>query len=257
VPLLDIVHLSIHFGGLTALIDCSFSVEEGEIFSLIGPNGAGKTTVFNIVNGIYKPDSGRILFDGTDITRLTSHNIARLGVARTFQNIELFAEMTVLENVLVGQHARLRGGLISGGFLLGRVRAEEKYAGIEADRIFEFLDLTEYASHLVSDLPHGIQKRVEMARALAAKTKILLLDEPAGGLNPQETRALMELIERTRSYLKITILLVEHDMEVVMGLSDRICVLHFGEKIAEGSPGEIQKHPRVIEAYLGETVDYA
>jgi len=257
VPLLDIVHLSIHFGGLTALIDCSFSVEEGEIFSLIGPNGAGKTTVFNIINGIYKPDDGKILFDGTDITRLTSHNIARLGVARTFQNIELFAEMTVLENVLVGQHAHLGAGLISGGLLLRRVRAEEKYAKIEADRIFEFLGLTEYASHLVSDLPHGIQKKVEMARALAAKPKILLLDEPAGGLNPQETRALMELIERTRSYLKITILLVEHDMEVVMGLSDRICVLHFGEKIAEGSPGEIQKHPRVIEAYLGETVDYA
>jgi branched-chain amino acid transport system ATP-binding protein len=257
VPLLDIAHLSIHFGGLTALINCSFTVEQGEIFSLIGPNGAGKTTVFNIINGIYKPAKGRILFNGIDTTRLHSHEIARLGVARTFQNIELFAEMTVLENVLVGQHVHLGSGLVSGGLLLRRVRAEERSAEIEADRIFDFLGITEYASQLVSDLPHGIQKKVEMARALAAKPKILLLDEPASGLNPQETQALMELIERARSYLKITILLVEHDMELVMGLSDRICVLHFGEKIAEGSPGEIQKHPRVIEAYLGETVDDA
>lgn len=256
-PLLDVANLSIHFGGLTALIDCSFNVEEGEIFSLIGPNGAGKTTVFNIINGVYKPDRGRIFFDGINITRLASHKIARLGIARTFQNIELFSEMTVLENVLVGQHIHLCSGIFSGGLLLGRVRAEEKQAGIEALRIFDFLGLTEYESHLVSDLPHGIQKKVEMARALAAKPRILLLDEPASGLNPQETSALMDLIERVRSRLKITILLVEHDMEVVMGLSDRICVLHFGEKIAEGSPHEIQKHPRVIEAYLGETVDHA
>lgn len=256
-PLLSIANLSIHFGGLTALSDCSFDVEQGTIFSLIGPNGAGKTTVFNIISGIYKADQGKILFDGIDITRLAPHDIARLGVARTFQNIELFSKMTVLENVLVGQHINLCSGLLSGGLMLGRVREEEKRARMEANRIFDFLGLSEYQSYLVSDLPHGIQKRVEMARALAAKPKILLLDEPAGGLNPQETRVLMELIEGTRSHLKITILLVEHDMEVVMGLSDRICVLHFGEKIGDGSPGEIQKHPRVIEAYLGETVDHA
>ncbi|MBI5248807.1 MAG: ABC transporter ATP-binding protein [Desulfomonile tiedjei] len=256
-PLLSVAKLSIHFGGLAALINCSFDVEQGKIFSLIGPNGAGKTTVFNIINGIYKADRGKILFDGTDITHLAPHNVARLGVARTFQNIELFSKMTVLENVLVGQHIHLCSGILSGGLLLGRVRAEEKLAREEANNIFDFLGLTDYRSHLVSDLPHGIQTRVEMARALAAKPKILLLDEPAGGLNPQETQVLMQLIERIRSDLKITVLLVEHDMAVVMGLSDRICVLHFGQKIAEGSPGEIQKHPRVTEAYLGETVEHA
>lgn len=250
-------NLSIHFGGLKALNHCSFEVKMGEIFSLIGPNGAGKTTVFNIINGIYRPDEGHVYFNGIDLTRLKPHEVAKIGIARTFQNIELFPQMTVLENVLVGQHIHMSAGLLSSGLSFKRVKAEEKEGLVKADLIFGFLGLREYQKAFVSDLPYGIQKKVELARAMALSPKLLLLDEPASGLNPSETEDLMELIQRIRREFGITVLLVEHDMQVVMGLSDRICVLHFGEKIGEGTPAEIQENARVIEAYLGEKKSYA
>ena len=252
--LLAVEDLAIAFGGLAALSGVSFAVGEGEIFGLIGPNGAGKTTVFNVVTGLYRPDRGRVTFAGADLGRLSPHRIARAGIGRTFQNTEVFRALSALDNVLVGAHASLHGGLVAAALSLGTVRREEAEARRQARSLLERVGLADVADVPAGDLPLGSQKRLELARALASAPRLLLLDEPAGGLNPTETRALMELIRGLRDERRLTIMLVEHDMELVMGLCDRVAVLHYGRKIAEGPPRAVAADPAVIEAYLGADV---
>lgn len=254
---LQVEHLSISFGGLKAVDDVSFEVRQGTIHGLIGPNGAGKTTTFNCINGLYKREHGTITLDGADLTPLKPDQIARLGVARTFQNIELFRQMTVLDNLRVGQHTRLRSGLLASALALRRGRRDEQQSLARVREIMRFLGLADVQYHLASSLSFGHQKLLELGRALALEPKLLLLDEPASGMNAQETAALRQLIEDIRKRLGITVLLVEHDMGLVMKLCDRVSVLNFGVKIAEGSPQEIQNNPEVIEAYLGEDTNVA
>jgi len=250
-PLLRVQDVRVRFGGIVALDGVSFGVAPGRIVGLIGPNGAGKTTLFNCVSRLYECDAGEIAFDGASLLAAARHEIAGLGIGRTFQNLALFRSMSVLDNVMVGHHSRTRGGFLANALRLPLASREDRDARDKASSLIAVLGLEAHAATLVSNLSFGTQKRVELARALAAEPKLLLLDEPASGLNHEEVEALGDLVQELRRRFALTVLLVEHHMGLVMRISDRVVALNFGRVIAEGSPDEVQRHPDVVSAYLG------
>jgi len=249
---LSLKNLTISFGGVVALDGVNLDVHEGEILSIIGPNGAGKTTIFNCISRLYKPDSGQIVFEKQDIMKHKAYQVSKLGIARTFQNIELFTNMSVIENILLGRHIFRKCGFLSQIFFYGKSRNEEIEHRRSAEEVIDFLDLQAHRNKRIGELPYGVQKLVELGRALTLKPKVLLMDEVSSGMNFEETQDLMIWITDIREDLGITLVLVEHDMRLVMGVSDRIAVLDYGRKIAEGRPEEIQSNEEVIKAYLGD-----